>query len=341
MGMATGLGLNVLTIFVGSLRKTGYRGHIIIGVDEDVDEEVLHYFKLRNVTPIRLKYTNCTFDPFYKTKEELEAELESDPSLVRDLTVCADAYPDVKLRWAKYPMGIDWLKNCQTCTGPVMITDVRDVFFQCDPFGPGTPEVTGLQVFEEHPDLTTENWLVDWPVGDCKGVHFKKPMLCSGTTLGTLDAMMKYLATMYKEMKSWIKDPKCRFRTMADDQSIHDWLFYNGELEDAVAIKHREGIVHTVGFEGANLSRENEQRHKDEGDQYPEEQPFPGATNRTWIATYYGITNEDGKLTNFDGTVSPVVHQYDRLGLAFDSWLKTMDFSRDDGTNLVIPDSKG
>jgi hypothetical protein len=142
-------------------------------------------------------------------------------------------------------------------------------------------------------------------------------------------------------MKSWIKDPKCRFRTLADDQSIHDWLFYNGELEDAVAIKHREGIVHTVGFEGANLSRENEKRHKDEGDQDPHMQPFPGATNRTWISTDYGITNEDGKLTNFDGTMSPVVHQYDRLSLAFDSWLKTMDFSRDDGTNLVIPDVKG
>jgi hypothetical protein len=127
---------------------------------------------------------------------------------------------------------------------------------------------------------------------------------------------------------------------MADDQSIHDWLFYNGELEDVVAIKLREGIVHTVGFEGANIFRENEQRHKDEGDQHPDVQPFPGATLRTWISTDYGITNEDGEFTNLDGTVSPVVHQYDRLGPAFQRWLHHMDFSRDDGTNLDIPDLK-
>jgi len=31
---------------------------------------------------------------------------------------------------------------------------------------------------------------VDWPVGDCKGVHLKKPMLV---------AMVKYLDKMYEE----------------------------------------------------------------------------------------------------------------------------------------------
>jgi hypothetical protein len=339
MGMATGLHMADLTIFVGSLRKTGYQGHIILGVNDDIEESVLDYFKMRNVTPIIVSYSHCTFEPFYKTKEELKAETSS--SLVRDLTVCAEAYPDVKLRWAKYPMGIDWLEKCKTCTGPVMITDVRDVYFQYDPFGPGTPEVTGLQVFEEHPGVTTEHWLVDWPVGDCKGVHFKKPMLCSGTTVGTPEAMIKYLATMYKEMRRWIKDPKCRFKTMADDQSIHNWLFYNGDLEGAVAVKFREGIVNTVGFEGDKIFRENEKRHQDEGDRHPDVQPFPGATLRTWISTDYGITNEDGEFTNLDGTVSPVIHQYDRLGPPFQRWLQHMDFSRDDGTNLNIPDMKG
>jgi hypothetical protein len=57
MGMATGLHMVDVIIFVGSLRKTGYRGHIILGVDEDVDEEVLNYFKLRNVTPVFIKYS--------------------------------------------------------------------------------------------------------------------------------------------------------------------------------------------------------------------------------------------------------------------------------------------
>ena len=112
MGMATGLHMVDLIIFVGSLRKTGYRGHIILGVNEDVDKSVLNYFMLRNVTAVSIRYSPCTFEPFYKTEAELKAETDS--SLVRDLTVCAEAYPDVKLRWAKYPMGIDWLENCKS-----------------------------------------------------------------------------------------------------------------------------------------------------------------------------------------------------------------------------------
>ena len=266
-----------------------------------------------------VKYSNCTYDSFYKTKEEMEAE--SDIKTLAGLSVCIEPYLDVKGRWAKFPMGRDWLRDCSTCTGPVLITDVRDVFFQHDPFGPGTPEVTGLQVYEEHPSSRTDHWLVDWPIGECKGVHLKEPMLCSGTTIGTRDAIMAYLDAMYEEMKRWLRDPKCRFKTLADDQSIHNWLFYNGDLKDAVAVKHREGVVNTVGFEGDKVFRDNEKRFKDQGVRDPHEQPLPGATNGTWISSEFGLTNEDGELTNLDGTISPVVHQYDRFGPTFGVWM--------------------
>lgn len=41
---------NCETEFVGSLRATGYSGHIILGVSKDLQEEVVKYFKEQNVS---------------------------------------------------------------------------------------------------------------------------------------------------------------------------------------------------------------------------------------------------------------------------------------------------
>jgi hypothetical protein len=129
-------------------------------------------------------------------------------------------------------------------------------FFQLDPFGPGSPAVQGLQVFQEHVSLTTQNWLTEWPIKACKGVSYDKPMLCSGTTVGTRVAMLKYLEILYEEMKVWIANTNCRFAVHGDDQSMHNHLFYSGQLPFATAFANREGgIVNTVGRGGSFLNQ--------------------------------------------------------------------------------------
>ena len=71
---------------------------------------------------------------------------------------------------------------------------------------------------------------------ECRGVTYDKPMLCSGSTIGTRDTMLQYLEKMYDEMKAWAADPKCHFSINGDDQSIHNYLFYSGQLPFAKAI---------------------------------------------------------------------------------------------------------
>lgn len=79
-------------------------------------------------------------------------------------------------------------------------------------------------------------------------------MLCSGTTVGTRAAMLKYLEIMYAEMKVWISRHECHFSMNGDDQSIHNYLFYSGQLPFAEAIPNRHGgIVNTVGVEGSKV----------------------------------------------------------------------------------------
>ena len=140
MGMAAGYGIPVYRQFVGSLRKSGFKGHIILGLAPSVSPTIVQFLQSRNVTTKILQYTKCSYK---KSNNE-----KGDPFTGKQ---CADPYPDIKTRWSRFPLQRDWLLECQTCTGPVLTVDVRDTFFQRDPFGPGSPPITGLQVFQEHP----------------------------------------------------------------------------------------------------------------------------------------------------------------------------------------------
>lgn len=166
IGMATRYGLNTFVRFVGSLRNTGYEGHIILGVSpkEDtkhaskIQEGVMEYLSSQNVTMKHIEYVTC--------HHQLGNE------------GCSNPYPDIKNRWSRFPLARDWLEECASCTGPVLIMDVRDSFFQENPFGTtsdgrGPPVIEGLQVFEENVIQTTDHWLVEWPVRECKNVTFR------------------------------------------------------------------------------------------------------------------------------------------------------------------------
>ncbi|KAG7351471.1 hypothetical protein IV203_010831 [Nitzschia inconspicua] len=331
MAMATGYRLDEYKLFVGSLRKSGYQGHIILAVSQDLEPETEKYFKSRNVDFRKVQYVNCTH-PILSPEETMN---EHD----KELVTCVHPYPSLKHRWARFPLLRDYLRDCVTCTGPVLITDMRDTVFQRDPFGPDAPVVppNTLQVFQEHYTMRTTHWLVDLPVKDCRGVQFDEPMLCSGTTIGTRSAMLEYLRVMHVEMDEWMKDPKCCcFKTNGDDQSIHNYLFYSGKLDHiAVAIPNRVGLVNTVGVHAALIFENHvaNQRKALEAAGENADDAHMVAFDLTadkrydrdggnWLGLHYGMTDNEGYLVNFDGTRSFVVHQIDRFGFHYIFWLE-------------------
>ena len=319
MGFATGYRLPDYRIFVGSLRKSGFKGHIILGVAPDIDEESMAYLASKKVRAEKVQFIPCTHGMF---DDEVKDEKELD-SHEKEVRTCVAPYDKLKSRWGRFPWLRDRLKECEGCTGPVLVTDVRDTFFQRDPFGDGQPQVEGLQVFEEHKKMTTKNWLVEWPVRECKGIVYDKPMLCSGTTIGTREATMSYLTDMETEMNIWMADKKCHFKTNGDDQSIHNYLYYSGKLgPDAKAIPNGVGIVNTVGYQAAVIRAAHRKRMEEKG--LGENDPFPGTTKGTkpWITQEYDMTDEEGYILDFDGQKSSVVHQYDRFGFTISYWLE-------------------
>jgi hypothetical protein len=329
MAMGTNYGLRDYRRFVGSLRKTGFSGHIILAVSPKIAKDSFRYLLEKNVTVHKVQYVNCS-QPI---------KSNGDPSNHHDkeMVTCVHPYPNLKNRWGRFPLLRDYLLECTDCTGPVLVTDMRDAFFQRDPFGPEAPPVEGLQVFEEHYTIRTTNWLVSWPVGDCKKVTFDRPMLCSGTTVGTREAMLGYLQAMYDEMVEWMADPVCCcFETNGDDQSIHNYLFYGTNRFSGLsprAVPNRMGLIHTVGAQGALIYQahmDTKQAMLPEGrkdDAYHMEYDGINSTTngnngrRSWIGMQFGLTDNEGYFVNHNGERSFVVHQYDRLASPFDNWL--------------------
>lgn len=321
IGMASGYSLEVYERFVGSLRKTGYQGHIILGVSPDVSPEILEYFRYRRVTPQRLDLQNCTYAARDPTQQP----------------ICTAPYLNMKPRWSRFPLQRDWLEACQTCTGPVITMDVRDSFFQQDPFGPGSPPVRGLMLTEEDASSRVNgHWLTDVPFAQCKGIHLNETMICSGTTLGTRVAMLKYFGIIYREMVEWAADADhCEYRFQGGDQAVHNYLYYSGQLSFATVVPNRVGgVVNTVGVLGTQYVKQHRKQLLAQGMTKEQAKQTPFTLGRrdnsnSWISASAHLTNNEGWFTEADGALSRVVHQYDRFGDNVKTWLREQDWVKD------------
>lgn len=299
MSYAMGYNLEVYQRFVGSLRNSGFTGTIILVVSNVMQEGVEDYLSEKNVTIAPAQVINCTYD--------LGAVAKGDGSHQREAKTCLHPYPDLKARWSRFPILRDLLVQCKQCTGPVLVSDFRDTFFQRDPFGDGAPEIQGLEVFEEFKAHKTDMWIVNGPVFNCKNISFDEQMLCSGTTIGTRKAMIEYLSIMEKEMHEWMKDPKCCCNLVnGDDQSIHNYLFYTKQLPFAIAIPNRMGTVHTVGAQASWIFSAHKKHIVDllKVNQYEAAGiPYQGADDKyKWLGDHFDLTDEE---VSSDVLISP------------------------------------
>jgi len=310
--------------FVGSLRKSGFKGNIILGVGPDTRPHIINYLKSRNVIVKTFEWVKCEYE-----------EGSAGSKAFAKIDTCISPFNDIKSRWSRYPLQKMWLEECETCTGPVLTIDVRDTYFQLDPFGPGSPKVEGLQVFEEHKKQTTSHWMVNKPIRICKNTTHEGTMLCSGSTIGTRKAMLKYFEVMYEEMKVWIKVAKCRFDIDGDDQTMHNHLYYSGQLPFATPIAYRAGgIIITLGSAARVYTDKKNTYYQNTLKMNPikaHAMPFFNATEDRWLGPK-DLIDDEGYFVEYDGSRSRVVHQFDRFGFALDHWLNRKGFSSDYGS---------
>lgn len=170
----------------------------------------------------------------------------------------------------------------------VLLTDVRDVAFQDDPFHGLGP---GLHVGMESTALTiaTEPFDRDW-VQDAYGEEMlerigDQQVSCSGVTLGDASSIRRYVDLILREALSL---PFAQMKARIYDQAFHNKLLYCGELGNVVRCQPLRSRIATLGCLDPSTF----------------------------------VLSSTGQLLNVDGRVTPIVHQYDRhrvLVEAFDA----------------------
>ena len=178
----------------------------------------------------------------------------------------------------------------------ILILDARDSYFQMNPFDnlprQSDPHSTKghLWFFGENANATrlgkstkNRNWLRQGYGEAVLDALREKPTICSGSTMGEVVAMEQYLRAEINE-----KD-ETEVRMTGSDQGFHNYLYYSHKLANVDAI-----LGLTVWVQG--YGRVNNL----------------GAL-RTKPFAEWGIYNTTTHhVYNWDGSLSPVVHQWDR-----------------------------
>lgn len=156
----------------------------------------------------------------------------------------------------------------------VLLSDVKDVVFQDDPFSSDlgsrlhvAMESTRIPIGE---CAYTSEWILAG-YGETVFDELKENELsCAGTVLGPVGAVERYLDAMLDQIRTMRDAFHCA------DQAAHNIMLHRGQLEPAVRLYNFHGPVATVGTE-TQFRR-----------------------------------NARGQLVNEDGSVIAIVHQYDR-----------------------------
>lgn len=140
----------------------------------------------------------------------------------------------------------DYLQQQTTAFRRILLTDVRDVIFQADPFSVPWPE--GVCLFQEDSRVSlgrcehTAHWVQGHLGSDILQELAPWPLLCSGTTIADQAGMLRYLELM----TAWLLPFTPGWRMAGYDQGVHNLLARRGALAP-LHIFDNNGPVLTLG----------------------------------------------------------------------------------------------
>lgn len=278
LGAAAGYTPDKIRLFVQSLARVGFRGRLVLFVYRGQLEAVQALVRERAPTldvelvPIRGIREHAKFvRSCYKRLFEL-MPAEQLPGLKRRM-LRFQGMPHVS-RYFHYE---DYLGAHGEYTH-VLLSDVRDVVFQDDPFR-GVAQGLYLGMESQALTIATEPFDRDWML-DAYGEAMlqrigDRQVSCSGVTLGDAVSMKAYIHQVLQEA---MRLPFSKMKTRIYDQAFHNKLLYCGELGAVSLCQPLQSLIATVGCLDASQF----------------------------------VLSDDGMLLNEDGQAVPIVHQYDR-----------------------------
>lgn len=289
LGFAAGLSADHFTPFAASLRRSGFQGQFglitakctpsqtkelaaLADVHWNVDSEfksalapaitVSALRSLRQTRGLRRLYP-AAFQAVARAGRERNLQDRWE----------AFEYELEGLQSLRYRLYYQFLREHAPEADEVLLTDLRDVVFQRDPFAAA---VDGLELFLEDDrsrlgeDPFNRRWINNLYGAARLQALTDYPTSCSGTTVGGRAAILDYLAQMSGAIQ-WRRRP-----LGSHDQGVHNGLLRGGHFPAGKVVRNGYGRVLTMGL----MSSIHE--------------------------------TADGVILNEDGTVPSVLHQYDR-----------------------------
>jgi hypothetical protein len=256
LGAVEGMSWQALRPFVLSLRRTGFDGDLVLfaaGLDRGTRGSLASAdVQVRTLRRAHVSLGRRTIEPYDPVFHRLHAHY---PALIRR---ASKLFPDpnaaarrmaafVSVRdTRRFLAYLDYLSSSDVSYGNVMLTDVRDVFFQADPFGFDLGD--GLNCFLEDSAETlgtqphNRKWLQAALGRDVAQEMSGKPIVCAGVTIGPAELVLSYLEVMADFLL------RLPHQAVGLDQAVHNYVLHKGLVPGARLVPNGAGIVSTLGI---------------------------------------------------------------------------------------------
>jgi hypothetical protein len=301
-------------VFVRSLRKTGYKDAIVLGVAPNLPPEEEKWLKKYQVTAHVVRVGKCKY------------ELGKKSALCDEMTGLA---PVALSRFTWYR---EWIE-ARNYTGYILVSDVQDVFFQSNPFiglrmDHSQPVVEVAVEFgwdepkERNYDkggmrgsyIGTSGFNRGW-IGGCMGDQASRAMhnhkvLCSGTTLGTRSGMDAYLRLVNDEISARLHNLHKNHggcMNFGVDQGYHNYVLYTNMKEHTSGLQMLAPEWNSASQTLVTIGNACNPPPSTEGKAVPPDHSWNGTVKRDY----------NGYVLRSDDSRAPVVHQWDRCSNQF------------------------
>lgn len=238
LGIAKGGAPEDLRTFVLSLRKSGYEGDVCLFVD-DLAPETLQFLQAHRVQlqAFPQRYFVQTRRFFLRFVAGIL------PKKLRDRGEISFSQFYLKLNDARWACYYDFLRATRGLYTHIMFTDVKDVYFQRQPFDFEwkSPFCCAYEDadFRIKDEPHTSGWLREG-YGDAGARELAdKRVICSGVTFAEYDAAMEYLHVICRHMI------RINARGLVD-QGVYNYILHHGLLKAMHAYDYADTpILHT------------------------------------------------------------------------------------------------
>lgn len=216
-----------LQAFIKTLFQTGYDGELAFFIS-DTDEATLHKLREYPILLIPFSYKH----PYLPEHPDIAARIPND----------IDFTPHPKT--IRYIMYLAFLKARKESYDNVMLSDVRDVIFQKNPFD-FVIDGKIYSFLEDKSQKIKDNyynalWLKEAFGQDALNSIGENYIVCSGITIGRHQPIVQYLEKLTHYIIHVVKDRGCK------DQGIHNYLIYTNQIKNIRLINDDEGAVSTI-----------------------------------------------------------------------------------------------